>query len=539
MRIRTQLSLTLALIAVAGITVTGMSLFQDRELMRLARGQEAVDALSRAAQEIALLSNELMLDPSDRVRMQWRAVNRSLGERLRGDQCCEGPLWQSSVDELRREHQALLDSYERLATLDPVAPESPASRLLRPRLASSLLSRSRNIQSLLRELSESKRVIRIERIEDVALLAALVDGLAFLVAGLLLWLLGRRLLEGMDSLSRGFRRVAAGDLSHRVNRGQRDEFGDLALGFDQMTAQVAEQTERLRRSEAALAEANRELEQKVAARTVELDNAVRQLYEAGEEVAHSQRLATMGKLVASITHELNNPLMGALNYVQFVRAQLADVALGGWLDKAESEIVRATDVVQNLLAFGRRGEEKRQPVDLTPLVDEVLALAAPALARAGAEAFNRVPPGLDAVSGQPKLLRQILLNLVLNAADAVTGFERREILIGAGAKGDHIHVFIEDTGPGVPASIRERIFEPFFTTKGERGGTGLGLALARRLAEGGGATLDYVQRARGGRFELVLPVPDDADDALSAKSEPKTAATLGVAATDGRRRYPA
>jgi C4-dicarboxylate-specific signal transduction histidine kinase len=530
MRIKTQISLTLVLIIIAVAAVVGMTLYQQRELARLARGQQEIAALVRGAQEIGLMSSELLLYPSERVRAQWDARHQSFGALLASIVCCEEPRLETILSDVAREQQALLQVSTRLAAEEDNAErDSSNAAMLHRRLASALFLRSRTILSLLHELSDAKRMHRVAHIKKVALLAVLVDGFAFLVGGLLLWLLRRRLLDGMDGLSRGFQRVASGDLKHRVDAGWRNEFGDLARGFDRMTEQVARQTERLQRSEAALAASNRELEQKVASRTVELDNAVRQLYDAGEELAQSQRLATMGKLVASISHELNNPLMGALNYVQFVRPRLGDDALAAWLGKAESEITRATDVVQNLLAFGRKGAEKRQPVDLAPLVEDVLTLAAPALARAGAEAFNQVPTGLGQVSAQPKLLRQILLNLVLNAADAVAGLAQREIVIGAGTAGDSIRVFVEDTGPGVPESIRERIFEPFFTTKGKRGGNGLGLPLARRLAEGGGGTLAYVTRAQGDRFELLLPALNSIDDMLS--TPPKLEATRAHSGT--------
>lgn len=291
-----------------------------------------------------------------------------------------------------------------------------------------------------------------------------------------------------------------------------------------MTEQVERQNQRRRESEAELATANRELERKVAARTAELDQAnahleqaIRQLYDASAELAHSERLVTLGKLVASVSHELNNPLMGALNYVQYVRGKLLEPApgdgpsdeqrasLSAWLGKAERDIVRASRVTENLLEFGESRDERRGPIAPRELVAGTLKLAIPELHRSGVTANNEVAPGLRDVLGQPEVLRRVLLNLILNAIDALADAQDKRIIIGGRAAKHRIELFVQDSGPGVPEAIRERIFEPFFTTKRKGEAIGLGLSIARRLVEGGGGTLAYEPLGLGGRFVIGLP----------------------------------
>lgn len=527
MRIKTQLSATLILIACAAVVTATLSWHQQQEIGRLIEGQTAVAEVLRNAQDLALLSNELLFSDSDRVRTQWRLQYQALGELLTDQRCCREARWQLMLEDLNTEHVALGSAFERLiAHRSAAAAGVPAPAPVQDPLASMLQQRSRRILVLLQELSASKRITRTERIEDMAVLSTLTDVTVLFLGALLLWLLRRRLVGTIRLLLSGFRRVANGDLRHRVDIGWRDEFGDLARGFDQMTEQLEKRSAELKASQDDLAAVNQGLEETVAARTAQLDETIRQLYDAGEEVAQSQRLATMGKLVASISHELNNPLMGALNYVQYVRKQLADERLDAWLDRAESEISRAADVVHSLLAFGRKAEERRQPVVLAPLVGEVLELARPALAKVGATAIERVAPDLPTISAQPKMLRQVLLNLVLNAADAVSERPQREILISSAISGDHINLIVEDSGPGVPQAIRGRIFEPFFSTKPRERSTGLGLAVARRLIEGSGGNLEYREGALGARFVIELPVADDGGSLIDGANEAGSTASI-------------
>jgi len=369
--------------------------------------------------------------------------------------------------------------------------------LLRARYLSQILTRSRSIIASLREVSEIERRQVSVRLLATSRLIRLVDTAALAAAALLLVLLGRGLLRPIAELRRGFERVGAGDLEHRVDSGQRDELGDLARGFDRMTGQVAEQTRRLRASEASLAAVNRDLEAKVAERTAALDeanrqleNAVRQLYSAGEELAQSERLATVGHLAAGITHELNNPLMGALNYCQYVRSQLDDATPADWLEKAERAIERAARVTDRLLTFGQIGTDERRVLCLSEVVRTSLELASAAITRHGVSIEQHLPDTLPKVTGQPDVLRQALLVLLVNACDAMAKSRERRIRISAGVNRDRIQLWFEDTGPGIPAEDRSRIFAPFFTTKPEGRGTGLGLAIARRSLEGMGGSLE-------------------------------------------------
>lgn len=541
MRIRTQLRLTVILILATLALVTTTAVYQQRARTGLVRAQIELDHLLRGAQELGSLSAEFLLYPNQRVREQWRARDASFAALLDQPLCCRDAAGKESVDCVRDQHGRVAGIFHRILALGPVAEDSASTADLRARLASQLLVGHRDLSSLLRDLNARERDAAIARLRQTGRIVVLATVSAFALTALLLWLFWRNLSGPLAQLRLGFKLVGAGDTGYRVDSGRQDELGELARGFDRMTAQVGLQTQRLRASEAALMAANRDLEANVAERTAELDRAnaeleqaVRQLYDAGAELAHSERLVTLGRLVASVSHELNNPLMGALNYVQYVQAELAEAiagrapdarlaALTEWLGKAERDILRASRVTENLLDFGGEHAERRGAIVPRELVTSTLELAAPVLLRRGIAAENRVPPGLREILGQRDLLRQVLLDLILNAVDALGPGPDRRIIIGGRAVKHRIELFVEDTGPGVPEPIRERIFEPFFTTKPKREGAGLGLSIGRRLIEGGGGTLSYEPGDVGARFVLRLPPfvgdHDNSDTLVSVDSD--------------------
>ncbi len=546
MRIRTQITLTAVVILGTLALMTATAVYQQRGRTELARAQTELDRLLRGAQELGSLSGELVIYPSERVREQWRARDASFATLLDSPLCCRDTAGKTLLESVREARGRLAEIFDRILALGPAAEDSAPAAEFRARLASQLLATHRDVSGLLRDLNGRERDSALAELHRAGRLVVLVNVSAFALTALLLWLLWRNLSRPLAQLGLGFERVGGGDMEHRVDNGRRDEFGELARGFDRMTEQVGGQRRRLRASEGKLAAANRRLERKVAERTAELDQAnadlekaVRQLYDAGTELAYNERLVTLGKLVASVSHELNNPLMGALNYVQYVEAKLSDISasdslpdaqcasLTEWLGKAERDILRASRVTESLLDFGRKRDEHRDAVCPRELVAGTLELAAPVLHRGGVAAENLVPPNLRDVFGQQDLLRQVLLNLILNAVDALQGVQDRRIVIGGQAAKHRIELFVQDSGPGVPEAIRERIFDPFFTTKPKGEGSGLGLSIARRLVEGGGGSLRYQPGDPGGRFVLRLPpVNDDRDNGDSLLLEESVSINL-------------
>ncbi|BDG10680.1 sensor histidine kinase [Anaeromyxobacter paludicola] len=292
-------------------------------------------------------------------------------------------------------------------------------------------------------------------------LAALVTALGVALAvGLYI---GRSVALPVARLRAGAERLAEGDLDTRIAVERDDEFGALARGFNAMT-------ESLRQHQAQLVE--------------------------------SEKLAGVGRLAAGVAHEINNPLGVILGYVRLLRKK-AEGPLDEDLAVVEEETLRCQEIVEGLLDLARTPRIERQPVDLARVCAETVARLREAHLLDGVEVGVR---GEGRARGAPAKLRQVVLNLVKNAAEAAGpgGHVAVEVSEGAGGAA----VAVEDDGPGVAAEVRERLFEPFQTSKPS--GTGLGLAVSRAIARAHGGDIEVGTSARGGaRFVLRLPAASE------------------------------
>ncbi len=232
-----------------------------------------------------------------------------------------------------------------------------------------------------------------------------------------------------------------------------------------------------------------------------------------DQLAHMARVASLGELAASLAHELSQPLMAVLNNAQAaqrilsrerpdlgeVRAALADIVAS---DK------RAGEVLRRMRAMFRQEPVERGPIDVAATLAEILRLLSPDALAHGVTLTVDVGPGLPRVAGDAVQIQQVVMNLVLNAIDAMAAASsaRRDVVLGAALRSpDQVAVVVRDTGPGFPEELRARLFEPFFTTKPR--GMGMGLAIARSIVEAHGGRLDAASVPGGGAaFEVTLPV---------------------------------
>jgi PAS domain S-box-containing protein len=241
--------------------------------------------------------------------------------------------------------------------------------------------------------------------------------------------------------------------------------------------------------------------------------AERAVEELRAQVALSDRMASLGTMAAGVAHEINTPLTFVLANLAFADERLAAspredaAALREALAEAADGARRVQSIIGDLKSFSRRAEAEVGPVDLPRIVASAVALAAN-------ELRHRARVELDVAGAPPVLatearLGQVLLNLLLNAAQAVPEGDANANVVSviARADGDRVRVDVSDTGGGVPEDVRQRIFDPFFTTKRIGEGTGLGLWVSRRIATDLGGTLELVPGAgRGATFRVTLPV---------------------------------
>ena len=229
-----------------------------------------------------------------------------------------------------------------------------------------------------------------------------------------------------------------------------------------------------------------------------------------EALYQTEKLATMGTVLAGVAHELNNPLTAVTGYANLLRQDLAGTPSAVRAENIAHAADRCASIVRNFLALARRHPPERQLVALNDIARDAAELLAYHLRVDGIEVSLDLDEGLPVLWADPHQLHQVVVNLVTNARDELRKAptpRRLTLRTRADAVRGCIRLEVEDTGGGIPAEIRDRIFEPFFTTKPVGQGTGLGLSLCHGIVEGHGGTLSLVSEPpHGAIFRVELPV---------------------------------
>ena len=211
-------------------------------------------------------------------------------------------------------------------------------------------------------------------------------------------------------------------------------------------------------------------------------------------------------MIAGLAHELNNSLQVVSGLVELL-ADHPEVPpdAAARINKIGAQADKATAAIRQVLGYTRELAVDPLEPEVSGVVDRVLALRRYNLGRAGIAVAVDVPAGVR-VRGDEKSLVQILLNLVINAEDALAGQSGRDLRIAAAVRGDRVELQVTDSGPGIPADVREQIFEPFFTTRVDGRAVGLGLPVARSLAFAMGGSIAMAV-AEPGETTFVVDLP--------------------------------
>jgi two-component system, NtrC family, sensor kinase len=320
----------------------------------------------------------------------------------------------------------------------------------------------------------------------------------------------RRLIEATHEVSRM-------NLDQAVGVHTGDEVGELAWSFDLMRQRLSAAVE-------ANLQFTRELEQKVAERTTQLE-ATRQ------NLVQKDRLASLGALSATMAHEINNPVAGVRNVAMLMNRLLKDEGLPPegvakfrtYLDQVEEETGRVGRIVTDLLSFSRQGQPARQLTDLNAVLQNTLTLLSPRLHQYWIWCKLEADESLPLVPCDRAQIMQVVLNLVMNAAEAMSDggeivlrsrYERTggsRVAAGPEEPQGAAVIEIQDCGRGIPEDVLARVFDPFFTTKPEGQGVGLGLAVVYGIVDAHGGTIELKSKPGEGttaRVTLPLSVPE-------------------------------
>jgi hypothetical protein len=231
----------------------------------------------------------------------------------------------------------------------------------------------------------------------------------------------------------------------------------------------------------------------------------------------SSRLAAISRITGGVAHEIKNPLNAMALHLEILKAKLSEPGLvDNELRVIEREISRLDRVVKTFLDFTRPYELTMHPVDLVDLLREILALVEPEAARTQVEINMKHWGPVALVRADHDLLKQAILNVIVNAIEAMRGGGELAISV-AREQDDHV-LAISDQGPGIPPQVRDKIFNLYFTTKPE--GTGIGLAMTFRVIHLHNASIEFTSdHGQGATFQMRFPAYDEAVPASASTSD--------------------
>jgi two-component system, LuxR family, sensor kinase FixL len=236
------------------------------------------------------------------------------------------------------------------------------------------------------------------------------------------------------------------------------------------------------------------------------------LHELQEELIHASRLASLGEISSMIAHEANQPLSAAGTYLEVAKELLASpdekLRTRGHhaLDQAGAQIRRVGDTVRRIREFAKKKTPELSLEDINRVIEEANAIATVGSRDKSVRTVFDLSPTLPDISADRIQLQQVVMNLVRNSIDAMTGWPKRDLILRSRMKDkDFVEVSIIDSGPGVPESVQPNLFTPFVSTKAQ--GTGLGLAICRTIIEAHGGRLWYEDTPSGGAtFRFTVPI---------------------------------
>ena len=368
--------------------------------------------------------------------------------------------------------------------------------------------------------------------QRMILIFLILDAIVLIIFGSLL--LSRVLVKPLKDLVRLTQKISDGDFSQTIEVTSKNEIGQLLSSFNQMTERLKENQESIEKNLKSIELANKKLKQ------------------AQEELIRTEKLASIGRFAAGVAHEVGNPLGAILGFTSILdKGGIDQEETKDYLKRIENEIERINRIVRELLDFSRPSKHEIRDIEVNSVVKYTLSLLSHQKDFKNIETQLELQPDLPMIKGDESQFSQVLINIILNAMDAMPNGGRLKIetenlfannLLGDGlqpvfplrrkgdpmesdysqlrkpdpfsalltkfSKGDQfVKIMISDTGVGIGQEDLEKIFDPFFTTKGPDKGTGLGLSISLSIIESmGGRIRVESEVGKGSAFEIYFPV---------------------------------
>jgi len=331
--------------------------------------------------------------------------------------------------------------------------------------------------------------------QRLTLLYILLDSLILVMVGIVL--LSRIVVNPIHKLLKMTEEYKGGEMVDSLGEASRNEIGELSRSLSIMLRRLDENKKQLQSHITSLEKANKELQQ------------------AQDEIIKSEKLASVGRLSAGVAHEIGNPIGIILGYVDLLKSDgVQEEERKDFLKRVESELTRIKRIIRHLLDFSRTSSGDLEETHIHERITSTMNMLSPQPMMEGIQTDFRFLAQNDLVLADPNQLQQVMLNIIMNAADALaetdtagpTGAEKRLVITTINADGA-IQIRFSDTGPGIRPEELTRIFDPFYTTKEPGKGTGLGLSVCYRIVEGlGGAIRAESAQGKGTSIIVTLPM---------------------------------
>jgi signal transduction histidine kinase len=304
----------------------------------------------------------------------------------------------------------------------------------------------------------------------------IIVALVLLIISVILSMFGSRLItRPLERLYNATKVVAKGKFDIQLSSSSRDEISDLAQSFNQMASGLDSREKALKGAQAALVQ--------------------------------SEKMAAFGQLGAGIAHEIKNPLAGILGLTQLsMRKMDQESPIHKNLTIIEKETNRCTAIIKNLLKFARQEKVSLEPVEINGVAEDAMAIVEHQLQMHKVKLTHDLAPDLPLISGNANQIQQVLINLMINAQQAMQGESGEVTITTSNHNSGMVDICVKDTGPGIPEEIQAKIFEPFFTTKEVGKGTGLGLSVSYGIIKEHKGDI-RVQSAPGEGTEFRISLP--------------------------------
>jgi signal transduction histidine kinase len=330
------------------------------------------------------------------------------------------------------------------------------------------------IAILILSIATIHAVLRSLEIHEVQWVLIAAMSFAILLCSVLLAVLLVLIERPLEELMRTIGRVRRGDLSARVEFAKReDDVGELGRQFNDMIQQLDE---------------NR----------LEIEELHKR------EMARAEHLATLGELAAGLAHEIRNPLAGIAGVVDIMGKELPPNSPSrAVIDDVHREILQIQAILNDLLSYARPRPPSFHPANLNMTIEQAVVLTRQQVRTKPIQVIFEPNPSLPMVEHDPALIQQVILNLLLNGIQAISG--AGEVQVTLNQERDSVVIQVSDTGRGISTEALPRIFKPFFTTRTE--GTGLGLSLANSIVQSHGGRIEVSSApGKGSQFKVLLPL---------------------------------